>query len=112
MADNKAKCGQITITYPSNCSYVCYCTPQSGCTWAVTCGDWTTGGKGLTTTPPRHPSVTVAGKLDGIAKSLQKTWKRPVRVPANLSRRTIRRRTLRGTPQEIAQALGLRLGSR
>lgn len=112
MADNKAKCGQITITYPSNCSYVCYCTPQSGCTWAVTCGDWTTGGKGLTARPPRHSSTTVAGKLDGVAKSLQKTWKRRVIVPANLRRRTIRRRTFRGTPQEIAQALGLKLGSR
>lgn len=112
MADNKAKCGEVPITYPSTCSYVCYCTPNDGCHWSVTCGDWTTGGKGLTSHHPPKVSATVAGPLLGIAKSFQKTWKRPVRVPAKLRRRKIRKRTVRGSPQQIAQALGLQLGSR
>jgi hypothetical protein len=41
---------------------------------------------------------------------LQENWKRRVIVPANLRNRKIRKRTLKGTPEEIAAALGLRLG--
>jgi hypothetical protein len=110
--DNKATCGKITITYPADCSYVCYCTPQSGCHWAVTCGDWTTGGKGLVAERPRQPHLTIAGTLEACAKILQKEWKRPVTVPAKLRNRKIRKRTFKGTPDEIAHALGLELGSR
>ena len=109
-ADKKAKCGEVPITYPGDCSYVCYCTPNGGCTWAVTCGDWTTGGQGLVAEPPAKPTVTIDGKLDACAKILAKRWKRPVRVPMSSRRQTIRKRTLRGTPEEIAQALGLELG--
>lgn len=113
MADNKVVCGKITITYPANCSYVCYCTPESGCHWSVTCGDWTTGGKGLVVEqPPPRPHVTIAGNLAACAKILQKEWKRTVVVPAGLRRRRIEKRTFRGTPEQIAQALGLRLGAR
>jgi hypothetical protein len=108
--DNKATCGKITITYPGDCSYVCYCTPESGCNWSVTCGDWTTGGKGLAAERPRQPHVTVAGKLGACAKILEQRWKRRVIVPTKLRRRTIRKRTFRGTPEQIAQALGLELG--
>ena len=108
--DKKAKCGEVPITYPADCSYVCYCTPNGGCNWAVTCGDWTTGGKGHTAQPPGRPHVTVDGKLEACAKILAKRWKRPVIVPTSLRRRTIRKRTLKGTPAEIAQALGLELG--
>jgi len=70
--DNKVTCGKITITYPGDCSYVCYCTPESGCHWSVTCGDWTTGGKGLIAERPTQPHATVAGKLEACAKSLSK----------------------------------------
>jgi hypothetical protein len=112
MADNKAKCGEVPITYPKECSYVCYCTPESGCTWSVTCGDWTTGGKGLTTQGPSGPSVVLDGKLAVCAKILQKAWKRTVTVPAKLRRKTIRKRLYRGKPEQIAQALGLKLGAR
>jgi hypothetical protein len=110
--DNKATCGKITVTYPGDCSYVCYCTPESGCHWSVTCGTWTTGGKGLVAERPGKPHVTVAGKLEACANILQKQWKRPVSVPKNLRRKTIRKRTLRGTPEQIADALGLQLGSK
>jgi hypothetical protein len=41
---------------------------------------------------------------------LQETWKRSVIVPANLRNRSIRKRTLGGTPEQIADALGLQLG--
>ena len=110
--DNRATCGKITITYPANCSYVCYCTPQSGCTWAVTCGTWTTGGKGLTSARPPRAQATVAGKLDALAKILAKRWNRPVTVPASYRRRTIAKRTLTGTPEQIADALGVKVGSK
>ena len=116
--DNRATCGKTTITYPKSCSYVCYCTPQSGCTWAVTCGTWTTGGKGLTAADPgggggggrpRPPSVTVAGKLDQLAVALAKVWKRPVAVPPGLRGKAVRKRTIKGTPEDVAAALGLEL---
>src|SRR3954447_1469697 len=115
MADNSAKCGTTTVRYPDTCSYVCYCTPQGGCHWHVTCGDWTTSGTGFVrgeSDPPTHPSVTVAGPLDSLAKSLEKAWKRPVIVPANLRGQKIRKRTIRGTPEEIADALGIQLKRR
>ena len=82
--DNKVTCGKITITYPGDCSYVCYCTPESGCHWSVTCGDWTTGGKGLIAERPTQPHATVAGKLEACAKILEQRWKRPVIVPTKL----------------------------
>ena len=110
MADNKVTCGKITVTYPSTCSYVCYCTPQSGCTWAVTCGDWTTGGQGLVSDSPGG-HATIAGDLETCAKLLQKHWNRAVKVPKNLRGRRVRQRTLEGAPEEIAQALGLELGA-
>ena len=108
--DISNKCGKITITYPPECSFVCYCTPESGCTWSVTCGTWTTGGKGLTAERPLQPHATVAGKLEVCAKILEQRWHRRVIVPAELRDRTIRKRTFRGTPEQIAQALGLELG--
>ncbi len=111
--DQKAKCGEITITYPGDCSYVCYCTPESGCHWAVTCGTWTTGGKGLISNRrPKHRRATLSGKLEGVAKILEQRWKRRVIVPAALRRKTIRKRTIKGTPEEMAAALGLELGKK
>ena len=108
--DQKATCGKITVTFPGDCSYVCYCTPESGCRWAVTCGDWTTGGKGLTAERPRQPHMTVVGTLGVCAKILEQRWNRRVIVPAKLRSRKIRKRTFRGTPEQIAQALGVELG--
>ena len=111
MADKRQVCGTVPITYPDDCTYICICTPSGGCHWSVTCGDWTTGGKGLTAEPPRQPSVTIDGKLAVAAKILGKNWKRPVTIPAALRRQTIRKRTFKGTPDQIAQALGFQLGS-
>ncbi|HEV8070886.1 MAG TPA: hypothetical protein VGP76_24450 [Planctomycetaceae bacterium] len=108
--DNRATCGKITITYPPECSYVCYCTPQSGCQWAVTCGTWTTGGKGIVAERPLKPHVTLAGKLEVCVKILEQRWKRSVIVPTKLRGQTIRKRTLKGTPEQIAHALGVELG--
>jgi hypothetical protein len=114
MADQKAQCGSVPITYPSECTYVCYCVPNGGCHWSVTCGDWTTGGKGLTATSDPHPNhVTVRGDLAIAAKILAKGWKRSVKVPTNLRGKVIsRKRDIEGTPEEIAKALGLVLGPR
>jgi hypothetical protein len=108
--DIKNVCGKITVTFPGDCSYVCTCTPNAGCRWRVTCGDWTTGGTGLIAGHPRQPHTSLVGKLEVCAKLLEQTWKRSVIVPAKLRRRRIPKRTFRGTPEQIAQALGLKLG--
>jgi hypothetical protein len=62
--------------------------------------------------PPKHPHVTVAGNLEAIAMALEKAWNRRVTVPEKLRGRIIRKRMLKGTPEEIANALGLELGSK
>jgi hypothetical protein len=56
--------------------------------------------------------VTISGELAAVAKCLERQWKRRVIVPPELREKTIRKRTLQGTPEEIAHALGLRLGSK
>ena len=110
MADKKQTCGSKSITYPSNCSYSCDCPAgNSPCTWTVTCGDTVFTGTGLTAHHPR-PQVTLDGNISVLSKALQQAWKRRVTVPANLRNRKIRKRTLKGTPEEIADALGLKLG--
>ena len=110
--NNTAKCGSTTIDYPPDCAYYCSCTPGGGCSWVVECPNGSTyGGTGLTSpNPPKHPQVAIAGKLGLCAKILEKKWKRPVIVPKGLRHRMIRKRTFRGTREQIAEALGLQLG--
>ena len=107
-------CGTTLIRYPDECTYVCSCghvSPQGGsyCMWAVKCGDWITGGTGRIKEPSRHQRVKVDGKLVACAKLLERVWKRHVIVPKKVRGRTVKR-TCRGTPEQIAQALGLELG--
>ena len=112
MADSVEKCGSTTITYPSGCAYWCICN-ASGCWWTVKCNGTVFTGEGLTTPkPPKHPHVTVAGNLAAIAEILEKRLKRSVVVPAKLKGRRIRRRRIRGTAEQVAEALGLQLGPR
>jgi hypothetical protein len=54
--------------------------------------------------------VTVDGKLADLAEMLEERWQRRVLVPKELRGRSIRKRTLKGTPEQIAAALGLELG--
>jgi hypothetical protein len=117
MAEKKQTCGSKTIRYPGECTYSCVCPGGSGpCTWTVTCGNGPPiSGTGLTAQGgsgrhPKVPHVTIDGNLSVLSKMLQENWKRRVIVPANLRNRKIRKRTLKGTPEEIAAALGLRLG--
>ena len=117
MAKVEATCGKTPVVYDSRCSYSCSCLPNAGCKWTVSCpdgagGTFDTTGTGLTAAPPRRPSVTVAGDLETCAKMLEKVWKRRVVVPVNLRNKRIRRRTLTGTSEEMAHALGLELGPR
>ena len=117
MATIKQTCGKTTITFDERCGYSCNCNPTTGCSWIVGCPDGQggltyTSGTGLVVTPPTHPVVTVAGSLQTCAKILQKLWRRPVIVPVDLRKKTIRKRTLKGTPEEMAHALGLKLGPR
>src|SRR5262249_33220174 len=111
----KQTCGKTTVEFDERCNYACNCSPNGGCHWSVGCPDGkggtiTTSGTGLTAKPPKFPSVVIAGTLEGGAMILAKMWKRSVTVPPKLRRRRIRRRTLRGTPDEIAHTLGLQLG--
>jgi hypothetical protein len=115
MADKKQTCGSRPITYPDSCTYSCVCPAGSNvCTWTVTCGDWTTSGTGLTMEghSSMPPHVTLDGNISVFSKTLQEIWQRRVIVPASLRNRKIRKRTLKGTPEEIADALGLKLGAK
>ena len=115
VADKSQTCGSRTIRYPGDCTYSCVCPGGSGpCTWTVTCGGTVFSGTGLTvSTNPGHPKVphvTLDGDISVLSKTLQEAWKRRVIVPPNLRDQRIRKRTFRGTPEEIADALGLQLG--
>jgi hypothetical protein len=114
-----AKCGGTNIDYDESlCTYTCFCMPNQGCVWSVTCPgpsgkDITTSGTGrVLSTPFSEPSVVVAGNLAVAAKSLGKVWGRRVVVPEELRGVRVRRRTLKGTPEQIAHALGLSLGAK
>jgi hypothetical protein len=114
-AEKVQTCGSRTIRYPGDCTYSCVCPGGSGpCTYTVTCGGTVFAGTGLTvSTDPGHPKfthVTLDGDISVLSKTLQEAWKRRVIVPANLRDQRIRKRTFRGTPEEIADALGLQLG--
>jgi hypothetical protein len=114
MAEKTQKCGTKTITYPAECTYSCVCPAgNSPCTWTVSCpGIPPFTGTGLTVPghTPKSPHVTLDGTIAECAKMLQEVWRRRVVVPPGLRGRRIRKRTLKGTPEQIATALGLRLG--
>ncbi len=117
MVDVRQVCGTRPITYPSECTYVCICTPNSGCSWSVKCGDWITSGTGLAADVepghPHDPQVAVHGSLESAAELLSRGWKRKVMVPSALKGTVIKRkRTIKGTPEQIAKALGLELAPR
>jgi hypothetical protein len=113
MAEKVEKCGGKTIRYPSDCSYSCVCPAGNApCTWTVDCQGTVFTGTGLTVQAPKTPHVTLAGDIAACAQMLQAAWQRRVIVPPDLLGREIRRRTLKGTPEQIAQALGLKLGAK
>ena len=113
MAEKVEKCGSKTIRYPSECTYSCICPAGSGpCAWTVICNGTVFTETGLTAPAgSKHPHVTLAGDIAVCAQILQQAWGRRVIVPANLRRARIRRRTFKGTPEQIAAALGLQLGA-
>lgn len=107
-------CGTKKITYPSNCTFVCVCPPNGKCVWVVTTPDGTvfTGTELVAPSKPKRPHVKVVGSLKGIGLALQRVTKRKVVVPSELRDRKLRARTFRGTPADVAEALGLQLTSR
>jgi hypothetical protein len=111
MATTTQTCGKATVRYDADkCSYTCYCAPGSPCTWKIQCGSIVTSGTGLVSEPHKFPQVAIAGNLKACAQSLGQMWKRKVIVPERLRGKRIRKRTLKGTPEEIAEALGFKLG--
>src|SRR5262245_29873262 len=119
MARVTQKCGGATIDYEDTvCTYVCACAPNQPCDWSVTCPgpggtDSTVSGTGHVVPPPlSDPSLVIAGNLATAAKSLERVWGRRVVVPEELRGKRIRRRTLKGTPEEIAHRLGVSLGAK
>jgi hypothetical protein len=114
-----AKCGGTNIDYDEKlCTYTCMCAPNQACVWSVTCPgpggkDVTTSGTGLVSTPEGgRPTVVVAGNLAVVAMTLAKVWRRRIDVPSKLRKVRVRRRTLKGTPEEIANALGFALAAK
>lgn len=115
MAEKVQTCGSKKIRYPSTCSYSCVCPAgNSPCTWTVTCGDTIFTGTGLMALgqPERSPHATVDGAIADIANTLATAWQRRVIVPPNIRGKKVRKRALKGTPEQIAAALGLQLGPR
>jgi hypothetical protein len=112
------KCGKTNIDYnEALCTYTCMCAPHQDCVWSVTCPgpggkDVTTSGTGLVSTPVTDPVLVIGGNLAVAAKSLEKVWGRRVVVPKDLQGVRVRRRTLKGTPEQIAHALGVSLGAK
>jgi hypothetical protein len=115
MAEKSQTCGTKKITYPSTCSYSCVCPAgNSPCTWTVNCGGTIFTGTGLIAPgqPEKPPHATVDGAIRDIANMLATAWQRRVIVPPKIRGQKIRKRTLKGTPEQIAAALGLQLGPR
>jgi hypothetical protein len=113
MAEKVQTCGSKTIRYPSTCSYSCVCPAgNSPCTWRVNCGGTIFTGAGLIAPgQPEKPShATVDGAIGDIADMFATAWQRRVIVPPKIRGQKIRKRTLKGTPEQIAAALGLQLG--
>ena len=114
----RVKCGATNIDYDAeHCSYSCECGAGQPCVWSVTCPgadgkDIVTSGSGRPHTPVRQPTLVISGNLTAIAKSLEKMWGRRVIVPAKLRGKRVRKRTLKGTREEIAHALGFSLGAK
>ena len=116
MAEKRQVCGSRPIRYPSECTYTCVCPPgNTPCRWTVKCpGLPPISGTGLTAAghSPKSSHVTLDGSIAECAKVLQEVWQRRVNVPPKLRSRKIRKRTLKGTPEEIAASLGLRIGAK
>jgi hypothetical protein len=108
------KCGTTIIEYDKGCSYSCSCPANKSCSWSVTCGGTTIAtGTGLVNHPHKVSSVTIGGGTPAMcAMNLQRLWNRPVIVPPKLRAQKVRKRTLKGGPEEVAKALGLQLGPR
>jgi hypothetical protein len=112
----KGICGKATVNYDPDCDWTCNCS-KGKCTWFVQCprvggGFNTTSGEGRVengSSGDRHPKVTVRGSVEGCAAALEKAWKRKVTVPRDLRGQRFRKRTVTGTPEEVAEALGLTL---
>jgi hypothetical protein len=117
VAQKTQTCGKTKVTYDDDkCGYVCVC--NKSCTWEVNCqGGITISGTGLVrngsgngSSRPGY-SVQANATLGFIAKVLEKKWRRPVVVPRDLRDKRVARR-VKGSPEEIAKALGLQLGKR
>jgi hypothetical protein len=116
VAEKTNTCGASTLTYDESCFFVCICTGDA-CSWTITCGAVQINGKGKArirdprpgTRPRPGDSVKVDGTLGMIAKALEKKWRRPLVVPRGARDRRIQK-TVKGKREEIAKALGLRLG--
>ncbi|PWU24795.1 MAG: hypothetical protein C5B48_04585 [Candidatus Rokuibacteriota bacterium] len=118
MAQKTQTCGKTQVTYDDDkCEYVCVCSKS--CTWEVNCkGGITVSGTGLVRNGSGNGkgtrpgwSVQVNATLGFVAKALEKKWRRPVAVPHGMRNKRVAR-SVKGSPEEIAKALGLQLGKR
>jgi hypothetical protein len=103
-------CCGVKLSAGKDCIIIC----DDDCSYEIWCGDVVIKGKPKAVQPPPNggheplgEKVKVGGNLHRIAKSLSSHWGRPVVVPARLRGKSIRERTLTGSPEEIVKALGL-----
>jgi hypothetical protein len=109
MALKKHQCGNKTISYEETCSFSCSCWTTFFCDWRITCNGKTVAtGTSKPRVRPTTDTIYVDGMLGDIAKSLEERWGRPVTVPRGMRSERITRRA-KGTPEQIAQRLGLKL---
>jgi hypothetical protein len=124
MATEAHECGGSTIQVDTKCGFSCSQISGGRHGWTISCPGpdgttiitWGTTPGMKTPPPPPHHSpldhnkITVSGPLKMLAATLEDDWKRPVTVPGDLKDKTIGKKTLKGTQEEIAKELGLTLG--
>jgi hypothetical protein len=113
-------CGQViqdNNPVDDPCGFACivhtHTDGTTSCEWSLDCGDGLPI-NGTVDTGRKHPKpltgeVVVTGTLGAIASIFERMWRRPVSVPERRRMEEISRR-LKGTPEELAEALGLLLG--
>lgn len=108
-------CGNKSINYPSDSTFVCVCAPKGGkCTYTVIFpnGGSITGTDLVAPPKPKPPHVVVSGSLQAIAVALERISKRHFVVPPTLRNKNVRMKTLRGTTEDMAEALGLEVAKK
>jgi hypothetical protein len=109
VALKRHQCGSKTITSDDDCSFFCSCYTHFFCHWQIVCSGLVVGdGWNKPRVRPKEPTISVDGVLGDLAEALSKEWRRQVVVPRERRNERVTRR-VKGTPEQMAEALGLKL---